>query len=54
MKIIKIKIQYQKDNETKTGYNYYILTDNGNYVPVKPVFKKDYSKLFIISDNADL
>lgn len=54
MKLIKIKMEYQKNNVTKTAYNYYIITDNGNYVAVKPVFKNDYSKLFIISDNADL
>ena len=53
MKIIKKKIEYQKNNETKTAYNYYVVTDNDNYIAVKPVFKNDYSKLFIISDNAE-
>lgn len=53
MKIIKKKIEYQKNNEIKTAYNYYVVTDNGNYIAVKPVFKNDYSKLFIISDNAE-
>ena len=53
MKIIKKKIEYQKNNETKTAYNYYVVTDNNNYIAVKPVFKNDYSKLFIISDNAE-
>ena len=53
MKIIKKKIEYQKNNETKTAYNYYVVTDNGNYIAIKSVVQDDDCKLFIISDNAE-
>lgn len=42
----------KKDNKEKTGFNFFVKTDNGMYIAVKPVFD-DYQKLRAIAKLED-
>ena len=41
-----------KDGKERVGFNYFIKTDTGIYIAVKPVFD-DYQKLRVISKLED-
>lgn len=42
----------KKDNKEKTGFNFFVKTDNGMYIAVRPVFD-DYQKLRAIAKLED-
>lgn len=46
--ICKKKVFEGKDGKEKTTFNYYVKTDSGYYIAVKPVFD-DYKQLRAIS-----
>lgn len=41
-----------KDGKEKVGYNYYLRTESGSYIAIKPVFN-DYSKLRVLAKCED-
>jgi len=49
MELIRKSVTVQKDGETKHYTNYYLLLENGYYIPVKPSFEKDYKSLYVIA-----
>lgn len=41
-----------KDGKEKVGFNYFIKTDSGSYIAIRPVFD-DYAKLRVLSKVED-
>lgn len=37
----------------KTYTNYYLVSDNGNWVAIKPAFLNDYKVLYVLSESTD-
>lgn len=35
--------------EKKTYTNYYVKTENGNYIAIKPAFPNDYKALYVLA-----
>lgn len=52
MELVRKTVEVEKNGEKKRYTNYYILTDNGNYVAVKPAFENDYKTLYVLSKDA--
>ena len=54
MKVVKRvdKNRTYKDDEGKThcSVNYYIVADNGTWIPVRPVFSKNYIQLDMLCE----
>jgi hypothetical protein len=46
-------IRQSKEVETKDGIkrytNFFIVLENGSYIPIKPAFKNDYKVLYVMS-----
>lgn len=38
---------------SRTYTNYYVVTDNGNYIAIKPAFDNDYKSLYVLSIDLD-
>lgn len=53
MKLIKKVAKETKTNKAGKEFkpkHYFIVTDNGKYILVKPVFKEDYAKLDMVAE----
>ena len=53
MELVRKTVEVEKNGEKKRYTNYYILTDNGNYVAVKPAFENDYKTLYVLSKDVN-
>lgn len=47
VKLISKVVNSKKDS--KTYVNYYLVTDNGVYIAIKPSFNNDYGKLRMVA-----
>lgn len=48
--MIKLIAKQVTTKEGKTFNNYYIVSDNGVYIAVKPSFATDYGKLRVLAE----
>ena len=51
--LVRKSVEVEKDGVIKHYTNYYIVTDNGNWVAVKPAFENDYKTLYVLSKSVD-
>jgi len=49
MELVRKTVEVEKNGEKKKYTNYFLLTDNGNYVAIKPAFENDYKTLYVLS-----
>lgn len=50
MKLIRKTVEItDKEGLVKHYTNFYLVFENGNYVPVKPSFKNDYKVMYVLA-----
>jgi len=45
----KIKTVTLEDGTVKHYTNYFLVTENGNYIAIKPSFENDYKLLYVLA-----
>jgi len=50
MRLTRETKKVMKDGVEKKYTNYFLVLDNGNYIPIKPAFQNDYKLLYVISE----
>lgn len=53
MKVYLVRMKKSITNEigeVKNYTNYYLILDNGSYIPIKPAFNNDYKVLYNLAD----
>lgn len=53
MKLVRKSVELEHNGEKRKYTNYYIVTDNGNYIAIKPAFNNDYKALYVLAESID-
>ena len=49
-KLVKKQVTVEKNGEEKHYTNFFLVTESGNYVAVKPAFNNDYKVLVVLAE----